>query len=54
MPFCGPYFQDATPDLSHVVVESRVALSEEPGATKGLYEWSAGRLTFVGEGQLGT
>ena len=54
LPFCGSYFQDATPDLSHVVVESRVALSEEPGATKGLYEWSAGRLTFVGEGQLGS
>ncbi len=53
LPFCGPYFQDATPDFSHVVVDSPVALSEEPGATRGLYEWAAGRLTFVGEGHLG-
>ena len=52
-PYCGPFFQDATPDFGHVVVKSPVALSGEPGATKGLYEWAAGRLAFVGEGRLG-
>ena len=52
-PYCGPFFEDATPDFSHVVVDSPVSLSEEPGATKGLYEWSAGSLRFVGEGSLG-
>ena len=52
-PYCGPFFQDATPDFSHVVVSSPVRLSEEPGAAAGLYEWSAGRLQFVGEGYLG-
>ena len=51
--YCGPFFEDATPDLSHVVVDSPVALSDEPGATAGLYEWTAGKLTFVGAGDLG-
>jgi hypothetical protein len=46
--FCGPYFIDGTPDLSHVVLSSNVALTRTP--TEGysaLYEWSAGKLALV-------
>ncbi len=39
-------FVSATPDLSHVVISSGVTLTE-PGATTGLYEWSAGDLKYV-------
>jgi hypothetical protein len=42
----------ATSDLSHVVLGSSVALT--PGGAPGLYEWTAGRLTFVGEMALGS
>ena len=51
--YCGPFFEDATGDFSHVVVDSYARLTEEPGATDGLYEWTAGKLTFVGTGTLG-
>ncbi len=51
--YCGPSFEAATPDFSHVVVASSVRLTEEAGATPGLYEWSAGKLAFVGAGGLG-
>jgi DNA-binding beta-propeller fold protein YncE len=46
-------FLGATPDLSHVVVDSGVALT---GGTSGpgLYEWSAGKLQFVSELPEGT
>ena len=42
---CGPEFVDATPDLSHVVLESQadVALTSTPVPSGGLYEWSADR-----------
>jgi hypothetical protein len=42
----------ATPDMSHVVIESQVALTGAPVPVEksGLYEWAAGRLTFVGVG----
>ena len=30
--YCGPFFEDATPDLSHVVVSSPVPLGEAQGA----------------------
>jgi hypothetical protein len=50
---CGPYFEDATPDFAHVVVDSYARLTEEPDATGGLYEWTAGKLAFVGDGNLG-
>jgi hypothetical protein len=52
---CGPYFEDATPDFSHVVVDSYARLTEEPDAPvgEGLYEWTAGKLAFVGAGNLG-
>ena len=44
-------FVDATPDLSHVVLSSDVALTEpsvsEPFPGPGLYEWSGGVLRFV-------
>jgi DNA-binding beta-propeller fold protein YncE len=43
-------FVAATPDLSHVLIDSSVPLL--PGDTWGLYEWSAGRIGFVGEGHL--
>lgn len=45
-PQCGPFFLDATTDLSHVVLSSVAALL--PGAgTEQLYEWSAGALQQV-------
>jgi hypothetical protein len=40
------HFVNATPDLSHVVIRSEVALTGT-GSSKGLYEWSAGQLAFV-------
>ncbi len=40
------HFVAATPDLSHVVMKSPVALTG-PGSGPGLYEWSAGKLQFV-------
>ena len=62
---CGPRFLAATPDLSHVIVESRVALTSTPlpaGSTgqerTGLYEWSAAAppdesLRLIGVGPAG-
>jgi hypothetical protein len=38
-----------TPDLSHVLL---TASALTLGSTGGMYEWSAGRLTFVGEGDI--
>jgi hypothetical protein len=47
---CGPQSLAATPDLSHVVVYSGVALT--PGGGSGFYEWSAGQLQPIpGVGQ---
>jgi hypothetical protein len=40
------HFVSATPDLSHVVFHSGVALTEAPSGP-GLYEWTAGKLQFV-------
>jgi hypothetical protein len=40
------HFLTATPDLTHVVLTSEVALTPPPSG-KGLYEWAAGRLQFV-------
>lgn len=34
-------FAGATPDLSHVALRSNVALTADPAAAGGLYEWSA-------------
>ncbi len=51
--YCGPFFEGATGNFSHVVVNSYARLTEEPDATAGLYEWTAGKLTFVGAGNLG-
>ena len=43
---CGPRFEGATPDLSHVVLRSAAALSA--GAPRDeLYEWAGGRLALV-------
>jgi DNA-binding beta-propeller fold protein YncE len=39
-------FVSATPDLSHVVFRSVVQLTEAPSGP-GLYEWQAGKLTFL-------
>jgi hypothetical protein len=47
---CGPRFEGATPDLRHVVLLSEAALVQGAGA--GLYEWSAGKLAFIGEGEM--
>ncbi len=46
------HFVSATPDLSHVVIQSKVPLTE--GAGKGLYEWEGGRLRFVSVLPVGT
>ena len=44
--YCAPQFDDASPDLTHIVLESQVALLQ--GApTVGLYEWAAGKLALV-------
>jgi hypothetical protein len=57
---CGPQFEAASPDLGHVVVRSQVALTPETpsSATRfiehsDLYEWSAGKLAYIGEGSVG-
>jgi hypothetical protein len=42
---CGPQAVDASPDGTHVVVESAAALTSPSGGN--LYEWSAGRLSPV-------
>jgi hypothetical protein len=38
---------DASPDLSHVVFQSSVALAPSGPSAPGLYEWSAGQLQLV-------
>ena len=43
---CGPEPLGATPDSSHVVLKSGVALTTTPVA-QGLYEWAAGKLQLV-------
>jgi hypothetical protein len=47
---CRPMFVGATPDLTHIVIESEVDL--DPGAAGAiadyLYEWTGGELTRVG------
>jgi hypothetical protein len=48
-----PFFLGATPDLSHIVLESSASLTPGSGEGEGLYEWTAGKLTFVGDGKLG-
>jgi hypothetical protein len=50
----GTYFDEkvhflaATPDMSHVLIRSAVALLG-PGSSPGLYEWSGGHVVFVSE-----
>jgi DNA-binding beta-propeller fold protein YncE len=43
---CGPLVRAASEDLSAVLLEAGVPLTEGSGA--GLYEWTAGRLHYVG------
>jgi hypothetical protein len=50
---CGPVFVGASPDASHVVLSSEVGLTAGEGSEGGLYEWAAGKLTFIGGGKLG-
>lgn len=38
----------ATPDLSHVVIGSKVGLTKGSPEEGGLYEWAEGKLQFVG------
>lgn len=45
---CGPRFEAATQDLSHIVLQSVVGLTEDSKVANGLYEWSAGKLVPVG------
>ncbi|HEY5194444.1 MAG TPA: hypothetical protein VIJ39_11320 [Solirubrobacteraceae bacterium] len=46
---CGPHVLGATPDLSHIVLGSYVALTSTPvvGRHRALYEWNGGRLELV-------
>jgi hypothetical protein len=47
---CGPAFVGATPDFSHAVLSSTVALTQTPieaPAQGALYEWSAGSLQLA-------
>ena len=49
---CGPLVRDATPDLSHVVLAHGKNGRSEPllaDTNGGLYEWSAGKLSWVTE-----
>jgi hypothetical protein len=48
----GLEFEGGTPDLSHAVVHSAVALTETP-VEYGLYEWAAGKLQLVSVLPLG-
>ena len=45
---CGPAFEGASPDGSHIFLSSRAALTSPPSTNVGgkgdLYEWSGGRL----------
>jgi hypothetical protein len=43
---CGPELAAATPDLSHIILESEAALTKT-SVTSGLYEWDAGKLQLV-------
>jgi DNA-binding beta-propeller fold protein YncE len=44
---CGPRFIGATPDLSHVMIVSEVALTATGIPNAELYEWANGRLSLV-------
>ena len=46
---CGPKFRGATPDLSHVVLSSPVALTAGAPTGEGLYEWAGGQLQPIGQ-----
>jgi hypothetical protein len=52
-----PVFAGASPDLSHVVFEDEYSsLETKPivaGSGPGVFEWSGGRLAYVGPGVLG-
>ncbi len=55
---CGPRFQGANPDLSHVILSSPVQLTSTPAPAggPGWYEWSEGRLQLLDvlpEGEAG-
>jgi hypothetical protein len=52
-PPCGPRFVAATPDFSHVLLESDVPLLKGAPTGGGLYEYAAtgGQLTFIGTGE---
>jgi hypothetical protein len=47
------HFVSATSDLSHVVLQSKVALTGA-GSGSGLYEWAGGKLQFVSVLPVGT
>jgi hypothetical protein len=47
---CRPLFVGATPSLNAVVLQSEVGLTPGAGGAGGLYEWSHGRLSFIGGG----
>ncbi len=46
---CGPKFQGASPDLSHIVLSSSAQLTSTPApaGAPGLYEWSEGSLQLI-------
>ncbi|HEX4116180.1 MAG TPA: hypothetical protein VHY18_09940 [Solirubrobacteraceae bacterium] len=49
-PICGPEVVATSPDLSHVLISSDVALTAGSGG--GRYEWVGGKLTFITTGRV--
>jgi hypothetical protein len=46
--FLSPQFEGATSDLSHILVFSKVPLTNETSVGENLFEWAGGKLTAVG------
>jgi hypothetical protein len=44
---CGPRFEGASPDASHIVLASHAQLTSASNGGYGLYEWAAGELQLV-------
>ena len=47
---CGPEFEGASPDASHVILKYQWAPLVEGAPIGSLYEWAGGRLSVVGGG----
>jgi hypothetical protein len=47
VPLTGVDFVGATPDLSHIILESHVQLTAAGNPGTGVYEWSGGQLQYL-------